>query len=497
MLCGVSLLLPIPCVVLKILQNQPTFSAGRLSRYLPEWQKITSDHIILQYVKGVKIEFTNHTPPPANAFAEGSCRWQQATLNKCVAQTEIQKLLDKGVLVVSQHEVGEFISPIFLLPKKDGSHRMILNLKSFNQYVEYHHFKMETLEAAIKLMKPGCYMASIDLKDAYYTVAIHTEHQKYLKFEFNGILYQYTCLPNGLASAPRIFTKLLKPVYSTLRSMGHLNSGYIDDSYLQGDSVEECNTNITATASLMNTVGFFLHPDKSVLSPTQNLVFLGFLLNSINMTVSPTPEKITKIINCCTELLQSSLLTIRQVSQVLGTLVSTLPGVEYGQLHFRFLEMDKIRALQENNGNFEAHLTLSAKAVLDLKWWIQNIPVATKSIIRATPSYVIMSDASKLGWGAVIQTEKTGGRWTVAESSSHINYLELLAAYFALKSFCFKLTHCHVQLQLDNTTAVTYINKMGGTRSIELNELTKTMWEWCIEHSIWISGPHCWEIKHI
>ncbi len=83
--------MPIPCVVLKILQNQPTFSAGRLSRYLPV-AKITSDHIILQYVKGVKLKFTNHTPPPANAFAEGSCSWQQATLNKCVAQTEIQKI---------------------------------------------------------------------------------------------------------------------------------------------------------------------------------------------------------------------------------------------------------------------------------------------------------------------------------------------------------------------------------------------------------------------
>ena len=88
-------------------------------------------------------------------------------------------------------------------------------------------------------MKPGCFMASVDLKDAYYTVPIHPSHQKYLKFCFDGAFYQYTCLPNGLASAPRIFTKLLKPVYATLHSMGHLNSGYIDDSYLQGDTVNK------------------------------------------------------------------------------------------------------------------------------------------------------------------------------------------------------------------------------------------------------------------
>jgi hypothetical protein len=82
--------------------------------------------------------------------------------------------------------------------------------------------------------------------------------------------------------------------------MGHLNSGYIDDSYLQGDSVNECNNNIHDTVTLFFNFDFF-NPDKSLLSPTQKLTFLGFVLNSLTMTVSPTQEKITKTINCCTE----------------------------------------------------------------------------------------------------------------------------------------------------------------------------------------------------
>ena len=87
---------------------------------------------------------------------------------------------------------------------------------------------------------------------------------------------------------------LFKPVYATLRGMGHLNSGYIDGSYLQGDSIRECNENITATATFMSYVGFILHPEKSVFRPTQELTFLGFILNSVSMTVSPTPEKVNK-----------------------------------------------------------------------------------------------------------------------------------------------------------------------------------------------------------
>ena len=111
---------------------------------------------------------------------------------------------------------------------------MILDLKQFNESVEYYHFKMDTLETVTRMMKLGCFMASVDLKDTFYTVPIHSDRQKYLKFMFNGTLYQYTCLPNGLSSAPRIFTELLKPVYSTLHNKGHLSSGYIDDPYLKG-----------------------------------------------------------------------------------------------------------------------------------------------------------------------------------------------------------------------------------------------------------------------
>ena len=151
-----------------------------------------------------------------------------------IVSAEIAKLLAKGVIISAAQEMGKFISTIFLRPKKDGT-RCTTNLKACNQFIAYHHFKMDTLEVAVN-MRPGCFMASVDLKGAYYTVPIHPSHQKYLKFCFDGIFYKYTCLPNGLASAPRIFTKLLKPVYVTLRSMGHLNSGYVDDSYLQGDT---------------------------------------------------------------------------------------------------------------------------------------------------------------------------------------------------------------------------------------------------------------------
>ncbi len=460
--------------------------AGRLKYFITCWAQLTSDSIILEYVKGVKIEFQNGIQPYQNNVR--TCYFN--VTEQAIVESEIQKLSDKGVIIPSTHEDGEFISTIFLRGKKDGTYRTILNLKQFNEFVQYKHFKMDTLDTVIKLMKPGCYMASIDLQDAYYTLPVHIDHQKFLKLKFKETLYQYTCLPNGLSSAPRIFTKLLKPVYSTLRRMGHIISGYIDDSYLQGDTYDECAQNVQDSSKLLTDLGFLTHPDKSVLIPTQVLVFLGFILNSLTMTISPTPHKVEKTLNACSWLLSNNSPTITQVAEVIGILISNFPGVNYGPLHYRALELCKINALKQSKGDYTAKMVLSAPAREELAWWIENIATASKPVQCLNPALVIQSDASNDGWGAVRDNISTGGRWTDCEQQEHINVLELQAAFFALKSLCSQESDLHIQIQVDNSTAVAYINNMGGIKSQKLNQLSFEIWQWCILRNIWISAVH-------
>jgi len=103
-----------------------------------------------------------------------------------IIEEEISKLLKKGVITEASHCRGEYISTIFIRPKKDGGHRLILNLKKLNAYVEYHHFKMDTLRSAIRLTKPNCYMASVDLRDAYYSIPIDEEYQKIPQIPMEG-----------------------------------------------------------------------------------------------------------------------------------------------------------------------------------------------------------------------------------------------------------------------------------------------------------------------
>ena len=116
-----------------------------------------------------------------------------------------------------------------LTQKPDGSCRLKLNLKNVNECMSYIHFKMETLQSILSFITQGCYLASLDLKDAYYSVPIHPDHTKFLKFIWKNQFYKFLALPNDLCCGPRKFTKLMKPPIAILRLDGHIDIAiYID-----------------------------------------------------------------------------------------------------------------------------------------------------------------------------------------------------------------------------------------------------------------------------
>lgn len=127
----------------------------------------------------------------------------------------------------------------FVLQTSAGSYRIILNLTPFSEAVEYQNFKMENLSAARTLkqmMKRRCYMASVDLRQAYYLMTIYPNFTKFLKFKWKGQPCGYTCFENGLANCPRYFTKLAKPLYA----QGFLDASFTDDRCLQGQTISKC-----------------------------------------------------------------------------------------------------------------------------------------------------------------------------------------------------------------------------------------------------------------
>ena len=189
--------------------------------------------------------------------------------------------------------------------------------------------------------------------------------------------------------------------------MGHLNSGYIDDSYLQGDTSVECHKNVVDTIMLFTKLGFHIHPLKSVFTPSQKLTFLGSVPDSIAMTVTPTAEKVQRILSVYATLLKTQMQTIQQVAEVIGILVPNFPSAQYGPLHYCPLERDKYLTLLANKGDYGGEMQLSPPTLSELQWWRDNAVTLKRDIQHDHPSTSIQSDASTLGWGAVFR--KRGG----------------------------------------------------------------------------------------
>ena len=121
----------------------------------------------------------------------------------------------------------------------------------------------------------------------------------------------------------------------------------------------------------------------------------------------------------------------------------------------------------QGNYNYESKVLLSNKCKQEIRWWIQEGLDSEKMISHGNPIYFLRSDSSGFAWGAqtLHNGKKTQGFWDISESRLHINVKELKAVLLGVQSLCQDLSRCHLQIQADNQTAVTYINNMGGTHS--------------------------------
>ena len=191
----------------------------------------------------------------------------------------------------------------------------------------------------------------------------------------------------GYKESPRLFTKLMKVPLAFLRE--HYNCilvCYIDDILILGHSIDSVLKSTAYVANLLQMLGFYINAEKSELSPKTCIEFLGFSLNSIEMSVSLTMQKREKIRNLAIEILNKPQFTIRCLAQFLGNCVASFPAVEYGPFHTKELELEKIAALNANHWDFEANMSLSDWALTQVSWWRDNIFQVAKTSLVVPPT---------------------------------------------------------------------------------------------------------------
>lgn len=464
----------------------PQVHAGRLKFFLNEWSSITNDNFILEAVSGYKIPFIKIP----NQRPENYPRRKYSEIEIAAIQTEISHLLSIQAIGRCNSIAGQFISDIFLIPKADGSSRFILNLKKLNKYVQTEHFKMEDIRTATKLVTQGSHMINIDIKEAYFLIPIHEDFTKYLRFYFQGILYEFKALAFGLCSAPFIFTKILKPVISHLRSQGLISVRYLDDILCIAQSANDCLKNARKTINCLSRLGFIINDKKTILIPKTSCKFLGFIIDTETMTLQLPDSKRQKILKATISISRLKRIQIRAFAQYLGSLTAACPAIPYGWLYTKSLERVKYLALLKNNENYEAFMEIPVTLHDDLFWWKNNISVAVNPIRQHRYDCEVFTDASTTGWGVSCGSERVGGHWSTTERLNHINYLELMAVYFGLKTVAGDKRDCDILLRVDNTTAISYVNRMGGVQYPHLNQVANMIWKWCEKRRIFVFASY-------
>jgi len=183
--------------------------------------------------------------------------------------------------------------------------------------------------------------------------------------------------------------------------------------------------------------------------------------------------------------------TVLEFSEFIGVLVSCCPAVPYAMLYTKVFEREKYLALKRHK-SYEAKITISQQVVEDIEWWEKTLPSSYKSIRSDSYELEIFSDASKTGWGIACEKQKSHGWWSTAEAKEplNINILELKAAYYGLKCYTSNMLGSQILLRVDNTTAISYINRMGGVQYPDYNTLARKIWQFCEKRKLWIFASY-------
>ncbi len=430
---------------------------------------------------GYAIQFARR-PPKYRGIHSTTVRAADAP----ILRAEIAVLLAKDAIepVPPADMRSGFYSPYFIVPKKSGGLRPILDLRVLNRALHRLPFKMLTPKRIFGCVRPQDWFAAIDLKDAYFHVSILPRHRPFLRFAFEGRAYQYKVLPFGLSLSPRVFTKVAEAALVPLREQGVRILNYLDDWLILAQSQDQLCEHRDMVLSHLSQLGLQVNWEKSKLSPVQRISFLGMELDSVSQTARLTQERAQSVLNCLNTFKNRTAAPLKQFQRLLGHMAAAAAVTPLGLLHMRPLQHwlhGRVPRWAWQSGTLRVQVTPACRQTFtpwsDLSFLRAGVPLE-----QVSRHAVVYTDASAKGWGATFNGHAVSGVWTDPQLHWHINCLELLAVHLALNRLKRRLRGEHVLVRTDNTATVAYINRQGGLRSRRMSQLARHLLLWSRKH---------------
>jgi Reverse transcriptase (RNA-dependent DNA polymerase) len=453
------------------------------------WREIGASSEVLSWIEeGVGIDWVDGPPAP---FHHGGCAVPPDAAGDWDAL--VSRLLLVGGLEYALDE--RFVSRAFLVPKKNGGWRLVVDLRWLNSHCVKQSVQYETLKSLRRFAMRNAWMVSFDLQDGYYHLAIKEEDRKYFTFCVNGKCYRCVGLPFGWTASPRIFTKLMRPVVQALRNMATPTPAdgwsahrkkrrrhtlrvlpYLDDFLLIAHTPAAAASAAFAAKQLLSSLGLSWNDSKCVWAPTQRLVHLGLEVDTRKGVFRVDDRRRNAIRNAARNLLcraseSARMVRVRDLAAFCGKAVS----VQLAVLPARFYLRSLYDALITKT-SWSSRVRLSHRAIKDLQWWAQ-LPQRWNGRPIELPSAEaeLHVDSSSYGWGAIFNSLfHAHGLWPV-DSPAHITLKELRAVRLALTSFRAHAADKCILVHEDNMAVVAALSGLCS-RSPEMMAELRELW---------------------
>ncbi|KAG2212976.1 hypothetical protein INT45_013285 [Circinella minor] len=414
-------------------QHQSLIVSGRLSLYSATWARLSHSPWLHSVIKhGFKIHFDRPPPLSSQPRLQPKLNYQQQQL----LQQEIDQLIQKRALEPVYDPSPGFYSQMFVIPKKNGGHRPICNLKPLNQFLTAPAFKMETIQEVLRMIRPSDYMTSIDLTDAFLYLKIHKSSRHYLRIFWNNQVYQFRTAIFGLSLVPWLFTKITKPILSWARQQNIRLSAYLDDWIILGRTAKQVQQHTQQIIQKLHQLGWIINTSKSATTPQQQLQHLRFQINTTTMTLQLPGDKVRSLRRSIDQMIKCSHTTRRKLLSLTMRIQSATLSIFLTRLYTQHLL--RFTTLQvKHRSHWDSDQLLPHSCKMELLWWKENlIKWNGRSFIPdPVPSQIVTVDASNTGYGIHWKHHRLSGLWTHLEASYHINWKEMRTVQLALQTF--------------------------------------------------------------
>ena len=444
----------------------PVRIGGCLAPHWSRWQAVGAETWVVTVLRdGYRVPFKDSPPPLSRTLVSfPTCR--SGSPRAQALRQEFEAMLAKGALEIVRDPGPGFYSRLFLVEKASGGWRPVIELSHLNDFVQLTSFKMETVASVLLSVREGDFLASLDLKDAYFQIPIHRSLRKLLRFMSEGTVYQFQSLCFGLSTAPQVFTRVFAVVSPWAHTHGIRLLWYLDYWLVLSSSEKEAGQAVQSLISLCCTLGIVINEKKSDLVPSQTAKYLGMTINTEAGKVFPSLARVEKFLTVAESFCTMDAPPAQLWQVILGHLASLERLVPHSRLRMRSLQWHLKTHWSQESDPPSLPVALPEEARRDLSWWmVRDHLLMGVRFGTPAPDLHLYLDASCSEWGAHLLDQHVSGVWSDQEKLLHINLLEMKSLFLGLQAFREDVIGHHVTAMCDNSTVVTYVNKQWGTVS--------------------------------